>query len=58
MGPYLARNGVQRVVDQSDFGEDVFRTAWGVCDEAIFDRALAEMDELSRGPARPSTCSC
>jgi phosphoglycerol transferase MdoB-like AlkP superfamily enzyme len=51
MGPYLARNGIQRVVDQSDFGEDVFRTAWGVCDEAIFERALADMDELSRGPA-------
>jgi len=48
MGPYLERNGVQRVIDQADFDDDVFRTAWGVCDEAIFDRALLEMDQLSR----------
>jgi len=47
MGPYLERNGVQKVVDQGDFPADTFRTAWGVCDEAIFDRALAEMDALS-----------
>ena len=48
MGPYLERNGVQRVVDQADFPDDAFRTAWGVCDEAIFDRAVAEMDDLAR----------
>ncbi len=47
MGPYLERNGVQRVIDQSDFPASAFRTAWGVCDEAIFARAVAEMDELA-----------
>lgn len=46
MGRYMRANGVERVVEQSDFPKDTFRTAWGVCDEAIFDRALAEMDAL------------
>jgi phosphoglycerol transferase MdoB-like AlkP superfamily enzyme len=44
MGGYLSRNGVDRIVDQNDFPSDAFRTAWGVADEAIFDRALEEMD--------------
>lgn len=47
MGPYLERNGVQKVVDQGDFPADTFRTAWGVCDQAILDRALTEMDGLA-----------
>ena len=46
MGRYMRANGVERVIEQSDFPKDTFRTAWGVCDEAIFDRALAEMDAL------------
>ena len=46
MGRYMKANGVERVVEQSDFPKDTFRTAWGVCDEAIFDRALAEMDSI------------
>jgi phosphoglycerol transferase MdoB-like AlkP superfamily enzyme len=48
MGRYMRANGVERVIEQSDFPKDTFRTAWGVCDEAIFDRALAEMDALHR----------
>jgi phosphoglycerol transferase MdoB-like AlkP superfamily enzyme len=48
MGPYLERNGVQKVVDQGDFPDDAYRTAWGVCDEAIFARAMTEIDELAR----------
>jgi hypothetical protein len=47
MGGYLRRNGVERVVEQSDFPRDTFATAWGVADEAIFDRALAEMDAMA-----------
>jgi phosphoglycerol transferase MdoB-like AlkP superfamily enzyme len=46
MGGYLQRNGVQRIVDQGDFPSDTFHTAWGVSDEAIFDRALTEMDGM------------
>jgi hypothetical protein len=46
MGNYMKANGVERVVEQADFPKGTFRTAWGVCDEAIFDRALAEMDSI------------
>ena len=46
MGRYMRANGIERVVEQSDFPKDAFRTAWGVCDEAIFDQALEEMEAL------------
>ncbi|MDX1998891.1 MAG: LTA synthase family protein [Thermoanaerobaculia bacterium] len=46
MAGYLSANGVDRIVDQGDFPPEAFRTAWGVADEALFDRALAEMDTL------------
>jgi phosphoglycerol transferase MdoB-like AlkP superfamily enzyme len=46
MGGYLRANGIDRVVEQKDYPEDAFRTAWGVSDQAIFDRALTEMDAM------------
>jgi phosphoglycerol transferase MdoB-like AlkP superfamily enzyme len=46
MGSYLRANGVDRVIEQKDYPEDAFRTAWGVADEAIFDKALTEMDAM------------
>jgi phosphoglycerol transferase MdoB-like AlkP superfamily enzyme len=46
MGRYLRHNGVDRVVEQKDFPDGTFTTAWGVADEAIFDRALTEMDGM------------
>jgi phosphoglycerol transferase MdoB-like AlkP superfamily enzyme len=46
MGRYMKANGVQRVVEEADFAKGTFRTAWGVSDEAIFDRALEEMDSI------------
>ena len=46
MGRYMLRNGMERVVEQKDFPDTAFATAWGVADEYIFDRALAEMDSL------------
>jgi phosphoglycerol transferase MdoB-like AlkP superfamily enzyme len=46
MGSYLRNNGVERIVEQKDFPAGGFHTAWGVSDEAIFDRALREMDAL------------
>ncbi len=48
MGPYLSANGMQRIVEQSDFPAGEFSTAWGVSDQAIFDRALAEMETMDR----------
>ena len=44
MGKYLGNNGVDRIVDQGDYPEGTFTTAWGVSDEAIFTKALSEMD--------------
>lgn len=46
MGKYLSHNGVDKIVDQHDFPDGTFTTAWGACDEAIFTKALQEMDGL------------
>jgi phosphoglycerol transferase MdoB-like AlkP superfamily enzyme len=46
MGAYMRNNGMERVVEQGDFPEGTFTTAWGVADEAIFDKALTELDSL------------
>jgi phosphoglycerol transferase MdoB-like AlkP superfamily enzyme len=48
MGAYMRNNGMQRVIEQKDYASGQFTTAWGVADEAIFDKALAEMDTLYR----------
>jgi len=46
MGAYMRNNGMQRVIEQKDYPSGEFTTAWGVSDEAIFTKALAEMDSL------------
>jgi phosphoglycerol transferase MdoB-like AlkP superfamily enzyme len=46
MGKYLSNNGIDRIVEQSDYPDGTFMTAWGAADEAIFDRALTEMDAM------------
>lgn len=46
MGEYMRNNGVENVVEQGSFPRGTFATAWGVADEAIFDRALVELDSL------------
>ena len=46
MGTYMLSNGIERVVEQRDYPSGTFSTAWGVADEAIFTKALAEMDSL------------
>jgi len=46
MGSYMRNNGMQRVIEQKDYPSGEFTTAWGVSDEAIFDKALSEMDSL------------
>ena len=48
MGKYLSNNGVDTIVDQGDFPDGTFTTAWGVGDEAIFTKALEEMDQRPR----------
>ena len=46
MGAYMRNNGVEHVIEQKDYPAGGFTTAWGVADEAIFDKTLAEMDSL------------
>jgi phosphoglycerol transferase MdoB-like AlkP superfamily enzyme len=47
MGPYLAANGMQRIVEQSDFPPGEFSTAWGVSDQADpRPRSLTEMENM------------
>ena len=52
MGAYMRGNGMERVVEQKDYPDSAFTTAWGVADEYIFNRALTEMDSLA-GTGRP-----
>ncbi|MGI8497684.1 MAG: LTA synthase family protein [Gemmatimonadaceae bacterium] len=47
MGRYMRSNGMERVIEQGDYPRGLFTTAWGVADEAIFDRATAEFDSLT-----------
>jgi phosphoglycerol transferase MdoB-like AlkP superfamily enzyme len=46
MGAYMRNNGMERVIEQKDYPSGLFTTAWGVADEAIFDKALSQMDSL------------
>lgn len=47
MGQYMRANGMERVVEQKDFADSLFSTAWGVADEYIFDKTLQQMDSVS-----------
>ncbi len=46
MGSYARANGFSQIVQQSDYPPGSFKTAWGVADEVIFDKALVEFDSL------------
>ncbi len=52
MKPFLSRNGYAEFVEQGDYPNDAFRTAWGVADEYIFD-ALLERQERAAREATP-----
>lgn len=52
MGRYMRENGIESVVEQKHFPDSSFRTAWGVSDEAIFNRTLADLDSL-HGAGKP-----
>lgn len=49
-GKFAKNNGWQQFVELKDFAKPAFTTAWGVCNEDLYDRALEEMRTLhSRG---------
>ncbi len=39
---FMTRNGFERFIEQKDFPSDSFSTVWGVADEVLMDRAIAE----------------
>ncbi len=47
MKGFLARNGWNEFVEQPDYPDEAFRTAWGVADRYIFE-ALVERQKLAR----------
>jgi len=47
MKSYAMRNGYDRFVEQKDFKHPTFSTAWGVCDEDLFDRGIQECREMA-----------
>lgn len=44
MSSFLGQNGWNEFVEQPDYPEGVFHTAWGVADEFIFDALLARQE--------------
>lgn len=45
MKPFMTQNGWNEFIEQPDFPDDAFRTAWGVADEYIFDALLARQQQ-------------
>lgn len=43
---YVTHNGWDRLIEESDFENPVFRTAWGVSDEDLLQRGIEEMRAL------------
>lgn len=39
---FMTRNGFEKFIEQKDFPDDSFSTVWGVADEVLMDRAVAE----------------
>lgn len=51
MRAYALNNGYDRFIEQKDFKNPTHTTIWGVCDEDIMLRAVAECSDLAkRGP--------
>jgi phosphoglycerol transferase MdoB-like AlkP superfamily enzyme len=46
MRSFMMANGFERFVEQSDFPNPTFVSAWGVCDEDLFSRAIEEFDAM------------
>jgi phosphoglycerol transferase MdoB-like AlkP superfamily enzyme len=48
MRSFTVRNGYDRFIEQKHFAHPTFTTAWGVCDEDIFNRTIEELRELNK----------
>ena len=49
LGLFMARNGLEELIDESAFPRSTPRLGLGVADGALFDRLRAEIDDLRRG---------
>lgn len=43
---YALQNGWDRLIDEADFDDSTFRTAWGVSDEFLLQRGISEMRQM------------
>jgi phosphoglycerol transferase MdoB-like AlkP superfamily enzyme len=50
MAGFFLANGFDRVIDQNDYPNPVFRATWGVSDEDLFARVDAELQAPSEQP--------
>ena len=48
MRSFMMSNGFERFIELKDYEAPTFTTAWGACDEDIFNRSLIECDDLSK----------
>jgi phosphoglycerol transferase MdoB-like AlkP superfamily enzyme len=48
MRSFAVRNGYDRFIEQKHFEKPVFTTIWGVCDEDLFGRTIAECRALAQ----------
>ncbi len=42
VGKFASENGYENFLEQKDFANPVHKSTWGVCNEDLYDRALAE----------------
>lgn len=49
MRAFAVNNGYQRFIEQKDFSNPVFTTAWGVSNEDLYQRTLEECRTLNQG---------
>jgi phosphoglycerol transferase MdoB-like AlkP superfamily enzyme len=52
MAHFARANGFDRFIEQKDYPHPTFTSAWGVCDEDIFHRAIDEFDALDKAGKR------
>jgi phosphoglycerol transferase MdoB-like AlkP superfamily enzyme len=48
MRSFAVRNGYDSFIEQKHFQHPSFTTAWGVCDEDLYNRSIEEFRELSK----------
>ncbi len=49
MAGFFLANGFDQVIDEKDYDADVFRSSWGVADEALYEKAL-DLFAQQQGP--------